>query len=135
MKNISLLIMITLFLFACATPEKYDKELNTYIGKPQSALTQKFGKPSAAKILSNDDKVVTYTKANNVYVPSEFYLYDPNYEPSEDVVYSPFMGSYNFAPYGQTFGYQVEDICQTSFLIQSGIITGWKWRGNDCVAY
>lgn len=49
-------------------------------------------------------------------------------------IYSPFLGDYDFSPYGAAFGYEVENICQTVFLIQNGMVTGWKWRGNDCVA-
>lgn len=93
------------------------------------------GPPERNRILDNGDKIITYTKANNVYVPSEYYIYNTTgAQPSDTVLYSPFMDNYDFGPYSQTFGYQVEEICQTAFLIQDGIITGWKWRGNDCVA-
>lgn len=135
MKKISFALVLVMFLFACATQEKYDKRLSSWVGKTETSLMTKWGKPSATRIMENGDKVITYTKANDVYVPSEFYVYNQNFEPSEDVVYSPFMNDYNFSPYAQSFGYQVEDICQTSFLVQQGFITGWKWRGNDCVAF
>ena len=105
------------------------------VGKTESSLVAKWGRPSATRILDNGDKIITYTKANNVYVPSEYYIYNTTgAQPSDTVLYSPFMDNYDFGPYSQTFGYQVEEICQTAFLIQDGIITGWKWRGNDCVA-
>ena len=75
-------------------------------------------------------------------MPSEYFIYNTTGAQQSDTVlhdalpifYSPFMDNYDFGPYSQTFGYQVEEICQTAFLIQDGIITGWKWRGNDCVA-
>lgn len=135
MRKISLALITVFFLFACATPVKYDKKLNALVGQHKADLIQEFGKPSAAKILGDGDEIITYTKANNVYVPSEFYLYNQSYEPSEDVIYSPFLGNYDFTPYGENFGYEVEYICQTSFMIQDNIVTGWKWRGNDCVSY
>ncbi len=128
-------VVLAMFLFACATSEKYDRKLAGWVGKTESSLVAKWGRPSATRILDNGDKIITYTKANNVYVPSEYYIYNTTgAQPSDTVLYSPFMDNYDFGPYSQTFGYQVEEICQTAFLIQDGIITGWKWRGNDCVA-
>lgn len=127
--------LATMFLFSCATPAKYDNKLNGMVGEKVDVLQKEFGKPSAKKIFGNGYEVYTYTKANDVYVPSEFYLYNQGFEPSEDVVYQPFLNNYDFSPYAENFGYQVEYMCQTSFLLQNGIITGWKWRGNDCVAY
>lgn len=134
-KNVALYILVLIFLFACATPAKYDNKLAAMVGEKATVLVDTWGRPSARKILDNGDEVYTYTKANNVYVPSEFYIYNQGFEPSEDVVYGPFLNDYNFGPYGETFGYQVEEFCQTSFLIKNGLINGWKWRGNDCVAY
>lgn len=134
MRALVLIFLSTLFLFSCATPEKYDQKLDTWVGKTESQLQAKWGRPSAARIMDNGNKVITYTKANNMYVPSEFYIYNPGQEPNVDVVYTPFNGDYNFSPYTAAYGYQVEELCQTSFLVQNGIITGWKWRGNDCVA-
>ncbi len=135
LKNIALYILVLIFLFACATPEKYDAELASMIGEKSSVLVEKWGKPSARKILAGGDEVYTYTKAGDIYVPSEFYMYNQEYEPGEDVVYYPFLNDYDFGPYGATFGYQVEEFCQTSFLIKNGLISGWKWRGNDCLSY
>ena len=135
LKNIALYILVLIFLFACATPEKYDAELASMIGEKSSVLVEKWGKPSARKILAGGDEVYTYTKAGDIYVPSEFYMYNQEYEPGEDVVYYPFLNDYDFGSYGATFGYQVEEFCQTSFLIKNGLISGWKWRGNDCLSY
>ena len=77
---------------------------------------------------------LTYTKADNVYVPSEFYLYNPYSLQGDVSVYAPFDGDYAFTPYGENLGYNPEYTCQTSFLVQNNVITGWKWVGNDCVA-
>lgn len=134
MKKLSFGLVLLMFLVACATEQKYDNKLSAWVGKSEASLVSKWGNPSATRILDNGDKVITYTKANDVYVPSEYYVYNPNMIPGEDITYGPFMGDYNFTPYAQAFGYQVERICQTAFLIQNGMITGWKWRGNDCVA-
>ena len=70
-------LLLLIFLFGCATPEKYDAELAGWVGKSENKLIAEWGKPSARKINADGSQVLTYTKADNVYVPSEFYLYNP----------------------------------------------------------
>lgn len=133
-RNILLYILVLIFLFACATPQKYDARLNRLIGQKVSVLQKDWGTPSAKKILDDGGMVITYTKADNVFVPSEFYVYNQSFQDNPDMVYQPFVTDYDFAPYGESFGYEVKYVCQTTFLVQNGIITGWKWKGNDCLA-
>lgn len=132
-QKINLSLLLVSMLVACATPAKYDKMLQSWVGKNEAALEQSWGAPSGVKYLEDGEKVITYTKAEDVYVPSEFYVYNQGFEPSEDVIYSPFVNDYDFSPFTQTFGYEVENYCQTSFYIKNGTITGWKWKGNDCI--
>lgn len=135
MKRLFFVLGAILFLQACATEAKYDKKLQSMVGKTEAQLISEWGAPSAAKILNNGEQVITYTQANDMYVPSEYYIYNTTgAEPSETVLYSPFMDDYYFGPYSQTFGYEVEEVCQTSFYIKDGIVSGWKWKGNNCVS-
>ena len=100
MKKVSFALVLVMFLFACATSEKYDRKLAGWVGKTESSLVAKWGRPSATRILDNGDKIITYTKANNVYVPSEYYIYNTTgAQPSDTVLYSPFMDNYDFGPY------------------------------------
>ncbi|MBO5443658.1 MAG: hypothetical protein J6A33_07750 [Alphaproteobacteria bacterium] len=135
MKKICFCLTLLFFLFACATQQKYDNKLQGFVGKTEAQLVKKWGRPSSSKIMDNGNKVLTYTKANDIYVPSEFYLNNPDMLPGQETVYAPFTNDYDFTPYGETFGYKAEQICQTSFLIQNGYVTAWKWKGNNCVAY
>ncbi len=135
MKKISFALILTFLLFACATPAKYDARLNSMIGLDKTALIQKMGRPSAVKVLPSGSEVLAYVKANDVYVPSEFYLYNQGALSNEYDIYSPFMDDYDYAPFGNSFGYRVEYVCQTAFLLQNGVVTAWKWRGNDCASY
>ena len=134
MKKICFTLIVTFLLFACATPAKYDDKLNGFLGHNEAYLIKKMGKPSATKIISDQLTVVSYVKANNTYVPSEFYIYGAQ-DNSTNNFYNPFLNDYDFTPYSAAFGYQVEYYCQTVFLLENGIITGWKWKGNDCTAY
>lgn len=133
-RNILLYILVLIFLFACATPQKYDARLNRLIGQKVSVLQKDWGTPSAKKILDDGGMVITYTKADNVFVPSEFYVYNQSFQDNPDDVYQPFVNDYDFSAFGESLGEEVEYVCQTSFLIQNNIISGWKWKGNDCLA-
>ncbi|MFR8205674.1 MAG: hypothetical protein ACLU99_04570 [Alphaproteobacteria bacterium] len=76
MKKMSFILILTFLLFACATPAKYDSKLNRLVGVSKSQLIKDMGQPSATKVFANGDEVLAYVKANDVYVPSEFYLYN-----------------------------------------------------------
>ncbi len=134
MKKISFTLILLFVLFACASPLKYDARLNSLIGSNKQELIAKMGKPSAVKIFANGDEVLAYVKANDVYVPSEYYTYNQDSQFNDDV-YAPFMNDYDYSPFAVASGYQVEYICQTAFLLQDGVVTAWKWRGNDCSSY
>lgn len=133
LKNIFLYTLVLIFLFACATPAKYDEKLSAMTGQKASTLVKEWGRPTSRGVLGDGTEIYIYTKSNDVYVPSQFYVYNQGFEPSEDVVYQPFNNDAMFN-YAANTGYEVEEICQTAFIIQNGIVTGWKWRGNDCVA-
>lgn len=134
MKKIVFVIILLCLLTACATQEKYDNKLQALIGQNVSILQKEFGKPSAKHIISPQKQVFTYTKTDDVYIPSEYYLYNEGFEPGSEVIYAPFNGDYDWTPYVD-MGYELKYICQTSFIVQNGIITGWAWRGNDCTSY
>lgn len=134
MKKIAFGIILICLLTACATQEKYDSKLQNLIGHNVSVLQKEFGKPSAKNIITPQTQILTYTKADDVYVPSEYYLYNQGFEPDSEIIYAPFNGDYNWSPYAD-MGYELKYVCQTSFIVQNGIITGWAWRGNNCVSY
>jgi len=133
-QKISFCLILIMFLLACATTQKYDVALNGLLNQPQSKLTAKFGKPSAQKIIDKHTKIVTYTNLETMYVPSEFYEYNDQPFPGVDDIYYPFADMYNYNPMQQYLGVEVSRVCQTSFLIYDGIIRGWSWSGNNCVA-
>ncbi len=128
------LLGVGLTLSACASTQKYDQMLNSWVGKPETALLKSWGAPSARKINADGSQVITFTQVQDITVPSEFYLYNPYSLQGNVSVYAPFDGDYAFTPYAQNLGVTQEYICQTSFYIQNNIVTGWKWKGNNCFA-
>ena len=132
--NIVGALSVALLLTACASTQKYDQMLNGWVGKSESALLKTWGAPSARKINADGSQVVTFTQVQTLTVPSEFYLYNPYPLEGDVSVYAPFDGDYAFTPYAQNLGISQEYICQTSFYIQNNVVTGWKWKGNNCLA-
>ena len=124
-----------LWLAGCASTTAYDAQMNSLIGRNTTFLIKFMGKPSAKKIMADGKEVWAYTNIDNVYVPSEFYLYNQGTMSEEyDGLYAPFMEQYDFSPYEKEFGYIVKYYCQTSFLIEYHTVIGWSRRGNGCVA-
>ncbi|MBS4773451.1 MAG: hypothetical protein KHX55_04155 [Proteobacteria bacterium] len=117
----------------CASTAGYDARLNGLVGENTQRLTEVMGRPSAKKITADGQEVWSYTKVDDVYVPSEFYLYDQGAMSNEyGGLYAPFMDQYDFSPYEKGFGYTVKYYCQTAFLIEHQTVIGWKRRGNGC---
>ena len=84
-RNIAFLMILSLLLLACATSEKYDAKLNQFVGKSEENLVMSWGRPSAIKIINDNTKVYTYTKIDEFYFPSEYYLYNEEFEPDDTI--------------------------------------------------
>ena len=74
-RNIAFLAIVTLLVLACATSQKYDQKLNSWIGKSEQSLVMAWGNPSAVKYVNESTKIFAYTKINEFYFPSEYYLF------------------------------------------------------------
>ncbi len=133
MRKIAFSLIVTMLLLACATPQKYDERLQHWVGKQENELLTVWGRPSAEKYLSDNTKIITYTKINDWYYPSEYYFYNDGWG-EENIIYNPMMNLYNLSPDTVITDTEVEEYCQTTFWVKNGIITAWKWRGNNCVS-
>lgn len=127
------LLIITLLWIAsaCATTEKYNAELNGWIGKKEVALLETWGKPSSIFKLGQQEQIVTYVHQDNEIIPAESMMYTPDFN-NGYTLYAPFSYAEDFADWPPAF--VVKNICQTSFHIKNGIIQSWQWRGNACQA-
>lgn len=132
MKEIAFGLIVTFLLLACSTSQKYDQQLKSWVGQSESSLISAWGRPSIVKETGQNSKIMTYVKIDEVFVPFEYYMYNNNWG-TDNVIYDPFMDN-EMTAYNAVPGAELEEICQTSFWINNGIITAWKWRGNNCVA-
>lgn len=131
MKKTAFLLILVLLLFACTTNVAYENKLQKWIGQSEASLIKSWGKPTAQKIISDGQIILSYTKQNEYFVPTEYFYDYPGWD-SADIMYDPFFTEDSFAPYAQITDMEVQQICQTSFTVQNGIIQSYKFRGNDC---
>ena len=96
----SLSLVLAVFLLGCAFPsaEKYEAVLQTFIGKPESVVIEKFGAPSKT-YQSGGNNYLTYSKSSYMQLDTDF---------------------------GMTF------TCDTTFVINSGIVQKYSFTGNGC---
>ncbi|MBR1915052.1 MAG: hypothetical protein IJ830_01230 [Alphaproteobacteria bacterium] len=130
MKKTAFILILSLLLLACANIG-YDKQLQQYIGQTEQSLIENFGKPSTQKILPNGDKVLTYVKQGETYMPMEYFYDTPGWGEA-DVVYNPFFSEYTFMPTSVVVDSEVEGICITSFKIVNNVVKSYHFRGNIC---
>ena len=67
MKKLILGLSAAALLCGCASEKKYNRELDSFLDQPVGKVEAKFGKPSAAKIIDDSSRVITYTKVDQSY--------------------------------------------------------------------
>lgn len=122
MKRYCSLIAICL-LVACATTEKYEAILKSWVGLPERELIQSWGPPDSV-YESSGVKYLTYSKSGAGYVPG----IAPTYQ-------TTVTGNTAYTrSYGGSPGYAYNLRCKTSFTIENEVIQSWRWEGNACRA-
>lgn len=108
MKNL-LLIFGGACLIGCATTARYEAKLNTWLGQPEASLIQAWGVPSRSHQISEKSKAIVFERSGPETA----------------------IGTYN--PYSQSVLMTAgRTYCNTTFFIEDGIVTKWRWDGNQC---
>jgi hypothetical protein len=114
-------IFIVFILSACATTEKYEAILNTWVGHSINTLIDSWGYPTNSFEGPNGNKVYVYNNSASYTLPTQTYS---NYNVYGNSVYGNATTTG-----GQTINYS----CQTFFEVNSSnIIINWRWKGNSC---
>jgi ketosteroid isomerase-like protein len=113
-----------LSLAACATAEKYEAVLNSWIGHTESELVSKWGPPDSVYVAPDGTRHLTYRSSRLVTVNGT----PPRFTSTVigDTVYTQQTGGTPGATYNMK--------CTTVFAIRNGRITNWRYEGNDCVS-
>ncbi|MDY4842241.1 MAG: hypothetical protein SO314_07760 [Alphaproteobacteria bacterium] len=124
-KKVLLEVLSTIFLFSCATSANYDNKLQKWVGKSAVSLQEKWGRPAHVKMFANGDSIVTYIKANDVYVPSEYIIFNQGYVPGNEVTVHPYPSqSSNFMNTTELVGYETEYTSRRRFLSKTASLRG-----------
>lgn len=113
-----LLLLLILILSGCATEDKYRAQLNTYFGYTQKELIDAWGPPDSTYKLDNKTEYFTYTKSRDIFIPAS---------DTTNLYGSSFTTNY----YG---GYTENLNCKTTFTLENGTVTNYRFDGNDCTA-
>ncbi len=131
MRKVVFGLIFTLLLLACANTQTYDNKLKQWVGQSEASLISAWGRPSMRQYINANESVITYTRVQDWYMPSEYYFYNDGWG-EENVLLDPIMGEAQMGPEAIITDNQVQEVCQTKFWIKDGIITSWQWRGNGC---
>jgi hypothetical protein len=124
MKNPLLILLTwTLVIAGCATSENYGKRLDTWMGSKESSLVAIWGTPDSF-YEADGIRYLTYRSNNSGYVAG--------IPPRTSTTY--INGKAYTNTVGGTQGYIYNKSCSTTFTVTNGIITNWKFKGNDCTA-
>jgi hypothetical protein len=114
-------ILLALFLNACATSANYEKILDSWVGSNVDELVISWGYPVNSFKAPNGNTVYAYSSSSSYTMPTNT---TSNYNVYGNSVY----GS-STTTGGQTLNYS----CQTFFEVnENNIITTWRWKGNSC---
>lgn len=116
--------MALLALAACATAEKYEAILDTWVGSSEASLVSSWGPPANVYEAPDGTRILTYNSARNVYIPGQA----PNYTTTVigNTAYTNAVGGRAPMSFGMS--------CATSFTVRKGKIITWRYQGNDCTA-
>lgn len=108
LKQLGLGLAAAALLLGCATTGKYEAKLNSWKGHDISSLMQAWGPPSNQYALPNGSHMYTWLWVGGTRVVS-----------------AP-IGDYRVTTANTAW-------CKTTMTANGdGIITQWRWEGNDC---
>ncbi len=133
MKRIVFLLIVVFLLFACVfNSASYDARLQNWVGQSENSLISAWGKPTLQRVMTDNQKVLTYIRYRNIFVPTEYFYNMPMWD-ADDMLYTPFFGEYAMSGYDQVQDQSFEGVCQTSFWVTNNIITSYQWNGDACL--
>ncbi len=108
MKSTLAIICLVVFALGCATTQKYEAMLGTWVGQDENKLYEKWGVPDQTFNKPNGEKMIVYqrTGATTTQIVNNF--------GSDQAVSSTAW-------------------CKTTFIAKpEGVISSWLWEGNAC---
>lgn len=115
-------VWLTASFIGCATTAKYEKALDSWVGKSEPELVKRWGPPDSVYQADGSTRMLTYYSSSITFFPATF----PDYR------ISPYDSSISVNQYGGIPTEANHLKCKTSFTVVNNQITDWRWEGNDC---
>lgn len=116
-------IVLAVVMTGCATTEQFEKNLNSFVGQPETALIANWGPPQNA-YETGGVKFLSWSNQRNVPIPGVSPTYQTSCVGTNCTTYAV----------GGSPGYNVNMRCTVIMTIQEGKVTNWRYQGNDCRA-
>jgi hypothetical protein len=119
-----LMVVAVLSLSACATRANYEAALNSWIGHPESELVGAWGPPVNGYTAPDGVRILTYNSSGQMTLPGTPPSYTTNC-----------VGNTCYTnPVGGTRPTTINLSCATNFTVTNGVISTWRYQGNNCVS-
>lgn len=123
MSKVVFFLCLFLLITGCATKEKFEEILDTWMGVESYKLVQTWGPPNRY-YTSNGVEFIEYLSSKTFIMPGVAPSYSTTFSGNTaHTTYNPGMP-------GETIDYK----CVTTFEVRNGRIVHWRWEGNDCKA-
>ena len=131
LKYIPVFVMLGSTLVGCATEEKYDEIVNSWVGSRADDLVLAWGPPTSSYEFSTGGSVLEYEESEQIQMGGYSYSAPQNTYTS-DGLYTQMTTTYTTVTTpASTYDY----VCVTRFTVDaSNVITGVATEGNNCVA-
>ena len=122
--KLPLVVGVFLTLTACiATTGKYEKKLASWFGQNEQSLIAGWGPPQQV-YESGGFKYLTYDWSGSAYIPGT----SPTYQ-------TQFIGNTAYTTsYGGSSAVTLNLNCRTTFTLQNGVVSAYRFEGNRCVS-
>ena len=118
-------LVLILFIFivaSCTSKQEHESKLDSWIGVKESVLIDKMGTPTSHYKTDDGKKYLTWKNSSQSLVGG----------------YAPTVRT---GLYGKTYTsggmppILVTKNCDITMILEKGIVTSWKYKGNNCYDY
>ncbi|MBN4863279.1 MULTISPECIES: lipoprotein [Providencia] len=128
MKKLFATVFIVAVLSGCQTEAKFQRNMDSWMGKNIDSLIDSWGYPSNEMTAPNGNRVYVYSNSGTFVTPT-----DTTYNTIGNV----YGNRYSSTTYATTTGgYPITFSCAVFVEFnRSGTIDGIRWKGNNCKSY
>lgn len=124
--RIRMLFLAAVFaLAACATADKYEEVLDTWLGSSEAEIVSAWGPPASVYQAPDGTRILTYQRGGSVRMPGTPATYQTTR-----------VGNTAYTTQtGGSPGYDIQLSCRTNITVGAdGRISSWSFQGNNCVS-